>query len=186
MKHHFPPLPAVSAEEARRVWAPQRRPSARTVATALSLAGRPVHFTTINRWRKRGWCTPPSEHPLDRARAALDSAIPLLTGNTTTDVADLVHKHPEADELRQLSDRELITRAAREIAIASIICAEVLIKRATQLISTKPKEGSVLMFALGQCLKAVVIAFIHGGQLKPVTSFFGKGTGNFFAKSDRG
>jgi len=136
MKQHSPPLPAVSAEEARLVWASQRRPSARTVATALSQAGRPVHFTTINRWRKRGWCTPPSEHPLDRARAALDSAIPLLTGNATSDVADLVQNHPEAEELRQLSDRELIRRAAREIAIATIICAEVLTKRATQLVST--------------------------------------------------
>jgi len=135
---------------------------------------------------KAGWCTPLSEHPLDRARAALDSAIPLLTGNATSDVADLVHKHPEADELRQLSDRELIRRAAREIAIATIICAEVLIKRATELVSTKPKEGSVLMFALGQCLKAVVIPLIHGDQLKPVTSFFGKGTGNFFGNKDRG
>jgi hypothetical protein len=120
-------------------------------------------------------------------RAALDSAIPLLTGEATSDVAELVQKYPEeAEQLRQLSDRELITRAAREIAIATIICAEVLTKRATQLVSTKPKEGSVLMFALGQCLKAVVIAFIHGGQLKPLTSFFGKGTGNFFAKSERG
>jgi hypothetical protein len=102
-------------------------------------------------------------------------------------VAELVQKYAqEAEQLRQFSDRELITRAAREIAIATIICAEVLIKRATELVSTKPKEGSVLMFALGQCLKAVVIALIHAGQLKPVTTFFGKGTGNFFAKSERG
>src|SRR4029079_10481196 len=173
MKHHSPPLPAVSAEEARRVWASQRRPSARTVATALSQAGRPVHFTTINRWRKRGWCASPREHPLDMGRAALDSAIPLLTGKATSDVAELVQKYPEeAEQLRQLSDQELIRRAAREMAIASIVCAKVLTKRASELIPTKPKEGAVLMFALGQCFTAIVMGLIHGGQLKPVTSFF--------------
>ena len=144
-----------------------------------------MHFTTVNQWRKRGWCTSRSEHPLDSARAALDRAIPLLTGKPTSDVGEIVQNHPEAEELRQLSDRQLITRAAREIAIASIICARVLSFRATELISTKPKEGSVLMFALGQCLKAVVIGLIHGGQLKPVISFFGKGTGNFFGNTDR-
>src|SRR4029079_5710203 len=110
MKQHSPPLPAVSAEEARLVWASQRRPSARTVATALSQAGRPVHFTTINRWRKRGWSTSPSEHPLDRARAALDSAIPLLTVKATSDVAELVQK--EAEQLRQLSDRQRAWRTS--------------------------------------------------------------------------
>ena len=181
MKQHSPPLPAVSAEEAQLVWASQRRPSARKVATALSQAGRPVHFTTINRWRKRGWCTSPSEHPLDRARAALDSAIPLLTGKATSEVAELPHKHPEADELRQLSDQELIRRAAREIVIALIMCSRLLIEQAAELISSKPKEGSVLMFAIGHCFNAVVKGLVHGGQ----TSFFGKGTGNFFTKSDR-
>jgi len=51
----------------------------------------------------------------------------------------------------------------------------VLTNRATELVSTKPKEGSVLMFAIGQCLKAVVIGLMHGGQLKPGTSLFSKG-----------
>ena len=35
-----------------------------------------------------------------------------------SDVAELAQKCPEADELQQLSDRELIRRASREIAIA--------------------------------------------------------------------
>ena len=86
-----------------------------------------------------------------------------------------------ADELRQLSDQELIRRAAREIVIALIMCSRLLIERAAELISSKPKEGSVLMFAIGHCFNAVVKSLVHGGQ----TSFFGKGTGNFFAKSNR-
>jgi hypothetical protein len=57
MRQHSRPLPAFSAEEARLVWASQRQPSARTVAMALSQADRPVHFTAVNRWRKRGWLT---------------------------------------------------------------------------------------------------------------------------------
>jgi hypothetical protein len=63
-----------------------------------------------------------------------------------------------------------------------IMCSRLLIERATELVSSKPKEGSVLMFAMSKCFHAVVIGLMHGGQLKPRTSFFSKGTGNFFGK----
>jgi hypothetical protein len=33
------------------------RPSARTVAIALTHAGRPVHFTTVARWKRQGLLT---------------------------------------------------------------------------------------------------------------------------------
>jgi hypothetical protein len=175
-----PPLPRVSSEEARIVWESQRRPSARNVAKALSQAGRHVHFATINRWRKRGWRTGPAEHPLDTARAALDSAIPILTGNPTSSVVDFVEKDSDADQLRQLSDQELIRTASREIAIALIMCSRVLRERISELVSRKPKEVSILILAMSQCLKAAVVGLLHGGQLEPQTSFFGKGIGSFF------
>jgi hypothetical protein len=47
----------ITPEEAERVWKSQARPSARTVATAMTRAGRPVHFTTVARWRRKGLLT---------------------------------------------------------------------------------------------------------------------------------
>jgi hypothetical protein len=86
---------------------------------------RPVHFTTINRWRKRGWAAVRSEHPLDTARAALDSAIPLITGQATCGVAELVEKGSE----------KVISSDSYRIAI----------------VSRKPKEFSILFAAMAQC-----------------------------------
>jgi len=50
--------PPVTPLEAKRVWDEQRRPSARSVAKALTQAGRPVHFTTVARWKKRPLLVP--------------------------------------------------------------------------------------------------------------------------------
>jgi hypothetical protein len=47
----------ITPQEAERVWKSQPRPSARTVATALTHAGRPVHFTTVARWKRQGLLT---------------------------------------------------------------------------------------------------------------------------------
>ena len=48
----------------------------------MTAAGYPVHFTTVARWRAQGWPTQTDDvHPLDQARAALDSIAPLLTGD---------------------------------------------------------------------------------------------------------
>jgi hypothetical protein len=57
--------PPVTPLEAKRAWDQQRRPSSRSVAKALTRAGRPVHFTTVARWKKREWQVQPTlEHPL--------------------------------------------------------------------------------------------------------------------------
>jgi hypothetical protein len=47
----------VTPQEAERVWKSQARPSARSVARALTYAGRPVHFTTVARWERQGLLT---------------------------------------------------------------------------------------------------------------------------------
>jgi hypothetical protein len=39
----------ITPQEAERVWKSQALPSARSVARALTHAGRPVHFTTVAR-----------------------------------------------------------------------------------------------------------------------------------------
>src|SRR5437773_11777005 len=43
----------ITPQEAERVWKSQARPSARSVARALTQAGRPVHFTTVARWKRQ-------------------------------------------------------------------------------------------------------------------------------------
>jgi len=85
------------SQQAKDVWDRHLGPSARSVARALTQAGRPVHFTTINRWRRQGWQTEPNEHPVAQARAALDSAIPLLTGGPTTTAEEFVRENSETE-----------------------------------------------------------------------------------------
>ena len=45
----------VTPAEAMRVWSSMKNPSARSVAKALSQAGRRVHHGTISRWFAQGW-----------------------------------------------------------------------------------------------------------------------------------
>src|SRR5205807_6823860 len=47
----------ITLQEAESVWKSQARPSARSVARALTQAGRPVHFTTVARWKRQGLLT---------------------------------------------------------------------------------------------------------------------------------
>jgi hypothetical protein len=93
-------LPApVNAQDAKREWDRQRRPSSRSVARVLTQAGRPVHFTTIARWKRQGWCSrTPSEHPLTAAMTMLDLAVPLLTGDPTSKAVDLLGTMEDKDE----------------------------------------------------------------------------------------
>jgi hypothetical protein len=44
----------ITPQEAQRVWDVQYRPSARSVAKAMTQAARPVHFATVARWKRRG------------------------------------------------------------------------------------------------------------------------------------
>jgi hypothetical protein len=74
--------PPVSPLEAKRVWDEQRRPSSRSVAEALTQAGRSIHFTTVARWKRREWQVEARlEHPLAAAMRMVDLAVPLLTGD---------------------------------------------------------------------------------------------------------
>ena len=121
------PLPRATPPLAKTVWQRQKRPSARSVARALTLSGRPVHFTTFNRWRGRDWRVATNEHPLEQARADLSSALTLVTGNPTSTIDDLIGSRPRRDELEQLTDAQLLRRAARELAMAVVMVAHVVL-----------------------------------------------------------
>jgi hypothetical protein len=84
--------PPVTPLEAKRVWDEQRRPSSRSVAKALTQAGRPVHFTTVARWKRREWQVQARlDHPLAAAMRKVDLFVPLLTRDPTIKMVDITH-----------------------------------------------------------------------------------------------
>src|SRR6476660_2901506 len=102
-------LPKATPEIARRVWEAQQHPSARTVARALTLGGRPTHFTTVARWKAKDWGQVKSDHPLETARRQLEAIAPMTTGDPQTILKKLVDD-PAHSDLRELSDGEVLRR----------------------------------------------------------------------------
>jgi len=72
----------------------------------------------VARWRNQGWRpVAQNDHPLESARKSLDDAIPLLTCNPNTTANVFIEKQTEEREaLEQLTDKELLNEAVREIA----------------------------------------------------------------------
>jgi hypothetical protein len=61
----------VTPAEAMAIWSNIKNPSARSVARALSQAGRRVHHSTIARWYAQGWRPVAHRlHPVEAARQA--------------------------------------------------------------------------------------------------------------------
>jgi hypothetical protein len=139
----------VTPDEAKRVWDSQRRPSARTVAKALTQAGRPVHFTTVARWKRQGWrAVETDQHPIEAATKALDVAMPLLTGDPTTTVNSFVNDKDCTVGLGEVTDEQLQARTVRETNIALILISEAICHRCEDLVGSKTGEFAVLLKAL--------------------------------------
>src|ERR1700730_15459415 len=129
-------LPRATTALPKTVWERQREPSARKVARALAAAGYPVHFTTVALWKRTGWRAPESRHPLDAARAGLDSIAPVVTGIPTTSIKNLIKEYPNRENLEKLADAELLRMAAREVARAVVIIARTIQARGVSLVRT--------------------------------------------------
>ena len=142
---------------AQKVWRSMASPSTRRVARKLSQSGLPISHETVNRWRRDGWrVVERPQHPLDAARASLDDAVPVLTGDPTTTIEDLLRNSPDREQLEELSDAELLRKAAREVLIAVCLAARALMLKPT-LVLTKPAEVGVLMRALAECYRAATV-----------------------------
>ena len=118
------------------MWDEQRRPSSRSVAKALTQAGRPVHFTTVARWKKREWqVVPRLERPLAAAMRKVDLFVPLLTGDPTTKAVDIVGHivGARAANRRSMTPDQVI----RESCITLIILLRLL---QLKLLALKPLE----------------------------------------------
>jgi hypothetical protein len=112
------------------VWGEQRRPSARSVAKALTRAGRPVHFTTVARWKKREWQVEVNlERPLAAAMRKVDLFVPLLTGDPTTKGVDIIRnilRAARAANSQSMSEDQGPDQVIRESYITLIILLRLL------------------------------------------------------------
>jgi hypothetical protein len=154
-QHSLPDFPALATPlGAKRVWDSQRFPSARSVAKALSEAGRPVHFTTVARWRREGWRMVMSpEHSIERARRALSTASSVLTGDPNITIEDWVPREGRSEELTRIDDDQLLARMVRETSILSILLMEESARR-RDLISDKPKQIAAALEAAAAAVRA--------------------------------
>lgn len=135
------------------------RPTARAVAEALNQSGEflPVGKSSIDRWHRKDWkvANPaPKSHPTIEAKDKLEATVPVLTGDATSRVAD-ISAAAEAlrDELRDLSDADLMTLAQREGYITAIILMREVQAR-PGLVETKTGEIGTLQKALAGSLAA--------------------------------
>jgi hypothetical protein len=162
------PLPKATPALAKTVWRRQQSPSARSVARALTQSGRPVHFTTVNRWRAHDWRDAKGQHPLDQARAALESALPLMTTDPTSTIDDLVRSSPEREQLEGTPDGELLRKAARELAIAVYVVVTMMLRReAEALVITRTGAVAVLVRALADAFRFTSAAFGQALSMQP-------------------
>ena len=157
-------LPRATPELAQRVWTRLPCASARRVARTLQQAGYPVHWVTVARWRARNWKCETSTHPLESARAELEAIAPLMTGNPTTNLSDLIGD-PDRENFDHVIDADLLRNAAREAAIATIVFAEEITRRVvmpeTDLVELAPALRSI-----AACLEALPDAFQQAFTLK--------------------
>jgi hypothetical protein len=165
MRHGDRALTKATPAMARRVWEAQRRPSARTVARALTLAGRPVHFVTIARWKTQDWRPVRSDHPLEVARSQPDAVAPLVSGDPKTTLDDLIDDPARRRDLDELTDAEVLRRAAREAAIATALLAKAIKDRITTS-DLDLLELTPALSALGQSMHALPRAFEQAIDLR--------------------
>src|SRR4051812_34440280 len=149
-------LPIPSPAQARKIWESMANPSTRRVATRLHQAGLSVSHMQVARWRNQGWReVAQNDHPLEAARKFFDDAIPLFTSNPNMTANVFIEKKTaERDALEQLTDKQLLNQAVREIATTTIIIARALRQRVNTLIPTKVGELAVLLRSLAISLSA--------------------------------
>lgn len=128
-----------------------------------------MHYTTVSRWRRSGWRADPTAHPLDKARADLESALPLVTGNPATTIEELFEVGPSRDELEQLTDAQLLKRASRELAMAAVMVAHLVIRQAAVVLA-RPGELGILFQSLAACAQAITRAFAQAINMQATST----------------
>jgi hypothetical protein len=149
----------VTPEEAMAVWSSIENPSARSVAKALSQAGRKVHHSTVSRWAAQGWRPVAYRpHPVVAAKQALDLAAGALTGDPAAGTA-ILEKRPEREQLDGLSDSEVLRKSGRQLCISTILTCDAFQESGSTLVAENPAEAARLLKALCGALPAAVAAY---------------------------
>jgi hypothetical protein len=80
----------------------------------------------VARWQRRGWESKVAPaYPVALAEELLDDAVPLLTGDPKTTAQQYVQgSAEELKALQELTDRELLVKAARNLLIVCILICE--------------------------------------------------------------
>ena len=97
--------------------------------------------------------------PIDAARANLDIAVPILTGDLSTTAEDIVNRSEAKPQLEKLSDKELLTAAARQTLVTFALVEQELNAHVAELVANKPRETAVLIKALAEMSEAASGAF---------------------------
>jgi hypothetical protein len=124
----------------------------------MQQAGYRVHFVTVNRWRAQGWRTTAADHPLEIARGRLEAIAPLVSRDPETNLQDLIDDPAHKGDFNELTDGEVLRRAAREAAIATALVAKAIKERITTSDFDLLKLTPALL-ALGQSMCALPGAF---------------------------
>jgi hypothetical protein len=150
---------SITPREAKAVWDSLKSPSARSVARAMTQAGRRVHHSTIARWNAQDWRpVAHGPHPLEAARQALDIAVGVLTGDPVGGM-EILERRPEREQLDGLSDSEILRRSARQLCIATILACHEFQECASTLVAENPAEAGLLLKALCRAVQAATAAY---------------------------
>jgi hypothetical protein len=117
-----------------------------------------VSHTTIARWKLQNWRPLKSDHPLEVARGCLDAVAPLVSHNPETTVADLLDDPAHQRDLGEVTDAEILRRAAREAAIAIVLVSRAIKDRVT-IAECDPLELTPAIIALGRAIEVLPGAF---------------------------
>jgi hypothetical protein len=163
---HLRKLPKANPTLAKAVWAEQKKPSARSVARAMTAAGYPIHFTTVARWKALGWPADANDHPLDVARANLESIAPLVSGNPLAAIPDTVEGGSPKAELERLSDVELLRQRIKELCLLEIVTRKAMLEQLPYLVTMRAGELALLIASLAECTNAISNACLQAEALE--------------------
>ena len=161
--------PKATAALAKMVWKSQRRPSARSVARAMSAAGYDVHYVTVARWKRNDWKSNSNDnHALDVARTKLEAIAPLATQDPILAAAE------ESDE--QLSDAALLRQESRKLSALSIRVWGAAEPQLEKLVRRGTGELALLIEALAASSQAAMNALMQAEKIENGPPLAGTGS----------
>ncbi len=160
----------VTPAEAKACWDSMTNPTIYGLSRRLLATGRPIARQTLYRWQQNGWKTLVVGRPardsgteLQKSIDVLDETLPILTGDPTSRLSDIVPKtstlqslvvHGDTSPvwdgdliaLEKLTDAELTRKFGRDIFVTGSLILKKMQKHIDKLV-TKHPEQTAKMFA---------------------------------------